>query len=346
LTILGTAAPAFTATRVWIVDLDHTEKTAEFMATMKNSSGIEVYISGEVAPIEPEVGQQEENARGNVSLELAQKTIRTEYLDAYIVLPEGFTEGLAANGTTKVEVYYDSIDFLNRFIAETMITLGLTDVQMDNLLFESDVYAIPEIRPEEYNQFTEVDTLQIAAPEGLPLMLFFSIQMVVTQCIVGDKPLKRLLNTSLRRGEVVTGKILAYTILAIFQCILTLLLTQFFGVKIYGLWIDMFFVLLLNSICAITIGVFISTISKSRLQASQIFLLFFFVMYINLIYLRNDIFLRFTPLEQCKNGYLTIASRGMPMMAALPAVLNMLMTIAFFYLITIIYMKYFKKEFV
>src|SRR6056297_2298256 len=160
LTILGTSAPSISESRVWIVDLDQTEKTQEFISTMKNKTDLEMYATGDLAPIEPEIGQHESDARAYVSLELANETIRTTYLDAYIVLPEGFTESLAENGTTNIQIYYDSIDFLNRFISETFITLGLTNVQLDNLLFESDVYAIPEIRPEEYNQFTEVDTLQ------------------------------------------------------------------------------------------------------------------------------------------------------------------------------------------
>ena len=195
ITVLGTSRPSASLynVTVWVIDQDQTEKSEEFITTMKNSNQSEamtVYASGEMAPIEPELG--EEDAKGVVSLELAEKTLPTQYLDAYIIILPGYAESLRENGSARVIIYYDSIDIKNRFIADAFILLGLTNVQLDNLIFERDVYYFPESRPNDILE--EINILAIASPFFVGIVLFFSMQLVTTQAIVGDVPLKRLLN--------------------------------------------------------------------------------------------------------------------------------------------------------
>ena len=341
--VLGASEPrsSLMDATIWIIDEDGTPESQSFIETMKNGSAT-AYATGDKAPIEPKLGENE--AYGDVSKSLAEKTLPTEYLDAYIVIPKGFAADLAENGTTSLKIYYDSIDMTTRMIADVYILLGLTDVQLNNLMLERDIYVFPETRPNDLIQ--EINILEIASPLFVGIMLFFSMNLVCTQAIVGDVPLKRMLNTSLRRGEVVTGKIMAYSIIAVFQIIITILMLQAFDVTIMCLWIDIFLLLLFTSITGVCIGMFISVISTTRLQASQLFLMIFFIMLIVQLYARNKIALIFMPLEQSAIAFANLAFRGASLGDVFEQVSYIIMTGAIFYFLTIIYIKYIKKEFV
>jgi len=333
---------------IWIIDYDNSEQSEQFITTMQNSSGVEglielskiVYASGELAPIEPPFLEKE--AFGIVSEELAQKTIPTKYLDAYIILQEGFQESLATNGTAELVIYFDAIDFILMVTSEMTVLVSLTDIQLQNMLLERDIYFYPELRPDQ----TDMGILALTSSLIVPLLGLFTMLLISSQSIVGDIPLKRMLNTSLRRGEVVTGKVISYSTLALFQVLTTLLLIKLFGVMINCLWIELFFVVLVNSIVGVCMGIFISTITRTKLQASQLFLMVFFIMFIFQYFTRS--FLVFIPLEQTKIAYEALANRGMSLLD--PIVLNALFKLAlngiFYYVFSLIYIKYIKKRFV
>lgn len=336
---------------IWIIDLDNSQTSREVSKTMMNGSlmgdsmgkGLATYYGpGDMAPVEPELGETE--AYGEVNITNAEKTLPTQYLDCYVVLPTGFEQELAETGKAHVLVYYDAIDIKNRFIADAMVTLGFTEVQIQNMLFERDVFFYPEFRPN--NIADSINILELGAPMLIGIMLFFSINLICTQCIVGDIPLQRLLTTPVFRSEVITGKILSYTIISIFQIIISMLLMGAFKVTMKSLWIELFILLLINSIASVSMGVFISTISKTRLQASQMFLMFFFVMLIMAYYVRNPIFLDFLPLEQTRICYSQLAFRGSSILDIIWNLIRMSITGFIFYILTIIYITRYKKEFV
>ncbi len=344
--VLGTSKPRtdLTNATVWIIDYDQSVKSEEFIHTFQTTiEQMTVYHSGgSPAPIQPALGQTE--SWGDVTEALAEETLPTEYLSAYIILPEGFQAGLSENGTTPIRIYYDMIDITDYLFVDLFILLGTSNVQLENMMFESDIIIFPETRPVDI--MGDINILELTAPLMVSLILFFSMQLITTQCIVGDVPLKRLLNTNLRRGEVITGKIIAYTIISVFQLIATLILLQFFGINILSLWIDLFLVLLLNSIAGICMGVFISTIAKTRLQGSQLFLLFLFYFLIVQMYARYDVLLITNPLEQATQAYGKLALRGLSLGDVFPQIVSLTLIAAFFYFITLFYIKRIKKEFV
>ena len=356
ITVLGFSTPRTDqfATTIWIIDEDNTTTSAQFITSMQNTTiegdliselapPMVVYSNGELAPIEPNLG--EENATSIVSKELAIKTLPTKYLDAFIVIPKGYQDSFVENSSAKLVIYYDAIDLQKRFVVEGLVQLGLTQIQLDNMMFERDVFYFPDSRP---GNLLELNILDMAAPFFLPLMLFFSMQLVTTQSIVGDIPLKRMLNTSLRRGEAVTGKLISYTIVGIFQILLTMIFLKLFNVTMHCLWIDLFLVLFFNSLAGISMGIFMSSISKTRLQASQLFLLVFFIMIVLQYFVRKPFFLVFNVLEQGKIAYSNLAYRGMILWdpKVRPHLFNTIIISVIFYILSVIYIKFIKKEFV
>ncbi len=351
--ILGLSQPNLELyrTRIWIIDYDESDKSNEFITTMNSSrlaTGLgrdipaNIYVSGQMAPIQPEIGENERY--GVVSEELANEMIATSYLDAYIIIHSGFETAIANNGKANISIYLDAIDYTNMLVSDLTILLGLTEVQLQNLIFESDVYAFPEFRPATQG----ISILTAAAPYFIPLMLFFTMQLISTQSIVGDVPLKRLLNTSLMRGEVIVGKVISYMIFGIFQILISILMLNIFSIPINCLWSNLFIILLLNSTCGICMGVFISCISKTRLMASQIFLLFFFVIYITQNFVRNIFLLMLNPLEQSRIAYEALVFRGLDLKdpVVFSSLINMSLTSLVYFVLSVVYIKYFKREFV
>ena len=357
ITVLGVSTPRTDklATTIWIIDEDQTTNSEEFIASMRNATTggglmmtelappMKIYTNGELAPIEPSLG--ENNATGIVSKDLAIKTLPSKYLDAFIVIPKGYKDSIIENSSAKLIIYYDAIDIQKRMVVEGLIQLGLTQIQLKNMMFERDVFYFPESRP---GNLLEINLLDLGAPFFIPLMLFFSMQLVTTQAIVGDLPLKRMLNTSLRRGEAVTGKFISYTIIGIIQIILTMIFLKFFNVTMHCLWFDLFLILLFNSIAGISMGIFISSISKTRLQASQLFLLVFFIIIVLQYFVRKPILLAFNVLEQGKIAYTNLAFRGMTIWNPKVRVhlFNTIMISALFYFSSVVYIKFIKKEFI
>ena len=357
ITVLGVSTPRTDqlATIIWIIDEDHTTSSTEFITSMQNSTmegdliiselapPMLVFANGELAPIEPNLG--EENATGIVSKDLAFKTLPTKYLDAIIVIPKGYHDSFVENSSAKLIIYYDAIDLQKRFVVEGLIQIGLTQIQLKNMMFERDVFYFPDSRP---GNILELNILDMAAPFFIPLMLFFSMQLVTTQSIVGDIPLKRMLNTSLRRGEAVTGKLISYTIVGVFQILLTMITLKLFNVTMHCLWIDLFLVLFFNSLAGISIGIFISSISKTRLEASQLFLLVFFILIVLQYFVRKPFLLAFNVLEQGKIAYSNLAYRGMTLWdpKVRPHLFNTIIISVIFYILSVIYIKFMKKEFI
>jgi ABC-2 type transport system permease protein len=141
------------------------------------------------------------------------------------------------------------------------------------------------------------------------------------------------------------AKNIAYSIVSVFQILISLTLLQVFNVPIYGLYVDVFIILFLCSLCGISLGVLFSSVAKTRLQAAQMFLFYFMIMMIITMMIRKPFVLPFLPLEQGQQAFSNIAYRGMALEEVGINVLYLLMNCAIFIGLTLIYLKR-KKEFV
>ncbi|MHA1732076.1 MAG: ABC transporter permease, partial [Promethearchaeota archaeon] len=185
-------------TTIWIIDHDNSTKSEEFIESFRNSSQSMHLVTNHDDP--------------SITEELAQREIPKTTLDAYIVIHEGFEADLLANKTTDLEVHIDAIDFMKKASAQSTIIMGATNYQLINLQFERDVFYFPVLEPEE-----SLNLLQLAAPMMVGILLFSTINLASSQCIVGDVPLKRMLTTPTFRFEVLIAKTMAYAIVSVFQ---------------------------------------------------------------------------------------------------------------------------------
>ncbi|MCP4764052.1 MAG: hypothetical protein GY870_19925, partial [archaeon] len=92
-------------------------------------------------------------------------------------------------------------------------------------------------------------------------------------------------------------------------------------------------------------GILFSAISRTRLQAAQMFLFFFITMLIITMMIREPVILPFLPLEQAEVAFTNLASRGMSLLEIGDTVFYLVMNAGIYLLLTILYLKR-KKEFV
>jgi hypothetical protein len=315
---------------LWIIDYDNSAKSHEFIDTMKASEDMIITTNYD----NPYTTAAQFQA-------LAEEYLSTNELSAYIILHEGFENDILTNSSTTLVVYIDAIDAIDAFFAEFMIQIKLVEFQLDNIVFESDIFYFPVMRPEiDYNNL-----LTIAAPIMIGLILFGTMTLVTSQSIVGDIALKRLMTTPLYSSEILIGKTLSYSIVSIFQILLSLGILKIFSIPFYGLFIDVFFICFLCSLTGITLGIFFSAISRTRLQSAQMFLLFYLVMFILIMLVRIPYILPLLPIENTMKGFSNIAYRGMSIWESIDVILYLLGFSTVFFLITLIYLRR-KKEYV
>jgi len=330
--VVGAGKPAIgddLTVRLYVIDYDDTPLSHQFIESLNKTT---VLTSN---------WDVEDSMTRDEFLAYAKKILPTNELSAYLIIPEGFQEEMLVNQSTSVEVHIDAIDFITLLLSKGMIEFGMVYYQLNNFVFSSEVFYFPEMRPEL--DFSNL--LQIGAPMIVGIVLFSTMNMVSTQCIVGDIPLKRLLTTPIFRSEVVVGKTIAYSIVGVFQIIITMILLKIFNVPMNGLFIDIFLILWLCSMSGITMGIFYSAISKTRLQAAQMYLFGFMIMIIITMVLRSPLILPFLPLEQAQISFSNLAYRGDTLEDIYLNVLYLLFDAIIFFIITIIYLKH-KREFI
>ncbi len=317
---------------LYIIDYDDSEKSQEFIDMFKFNTTTDVFVKV----------KEDFNMNATEFEEYAKEKLPTVEIVAYIILIENFSENLENNKSTELPIYIDYIDFFAAFTAQASILDATVHYQMINQQFESDVFYFPIMKPQE-----TINILQIAAPFLTTIMIFACLNLITTQCIVGDKPLKRLLTTPTFRFEVIIAKIGAYLILALFQIVLILLFLEFgFGIQYRCLFIELFLILLIFALNSIVIGVFFSSISSTRLQSSQLFLFFFIMMLLITQIVRIPAIVNFLPLEQATAAFIDLAYRGKSLFEVWPNILNLSIVSLFFFVINISYFQYIKKEFV
>nr|MDO8087641.1 hypothetical protein [Candidatus Sigynarchaeum springense] len=110
---------------------------------------------------------------------------------------------------------------------------------------------------------------------------------------------------------VVIAKTIAYSAIHAIQVQALLFVAMiFFYLPVYGEYIITFTVLFAVAFCGAMIGMLISTVSKTRLQANQMFLMVFILFLLALIFIPNPQINDWMPMYQGVNGFVSAAFKG------------------------------------
>lgn len=223
----------------------------------------------------------------------------------FLVVPLGFEENITARITARVIMVTDATELELAATLTAVMEIAIAYFKLTHGLLRDEIFPI------SHQKFKAESPLFSAGPLIFSILIFAGGMLLASQCIVGDEPLRRTLLTPAGKLEVITAKTMAYSgILAIpIQMILFVAMTVF-RLPVYGSFHVSYLMLFMMAFCGIMIGMFISVLSKTRLQANQMFLMVFILLLLALIFITDPVVNDWMPMYQGVNGFTTYAYKG------------------------------------
>ena len=241
------------------------------------------------------------------SMETARNDLISGKTRIIIVIPVDFSEMLKWGLPGIIECISDSSDVQR-------IQDNLNAVQDSIKIFVNDTHLNPQFVLQRYEDFSIPSKYNFKFNYYMTLMLSFVIfgisQVLTILVVVQEKPIPRLLLTPVKRIEILISKYITYTIILLFQITLLLFSCLSQGFYLVGSVFDLFIALFMVGFTGLSMGIFISSLSKTKTEANQLFFAFFIV-----IVILSGIFI---PLESMPEylrvfAYLLPLSHGHPM---------------------------------
>jgi ABC-2 type transport system permease protein len=210
--------------------------------------------------------------------EYAMETARIEMRDGnigcIIIIPVEFSELLSTGYPGIIEVIPDSSN-------AAYIQDKLNAVQDSINIFVDDNNLDPEYVLEEYEEFSVPSKYNFRYNYNmatlLPFMIFGISNVLTILVVVQEKPIPRLLLTPVKKSEILLSKFIVYSIVLALQVFLVLNIAIMNGLYIAGSVIDLYLGLYMLGFAGVSLGMFISTLSKTKTEANQLFFAFFIV---------------------------------------------------------------------
>nr|MDO8109529.1 ABC transporter permease [Candidatus Sigynarchaeota archaeon] len=234
------------------------------------------------------------------------RLLKEGYIYGFLVIPDKFEYNLTQRLTAELAIVDDATD------AETAATLTAA-LEITIAIFKVVHGMIrDEIFPLVYGEFAQENSpLFKAGPLIFAILIFGSGILLASQCIVGDEPLRRTLLTPAAKLEVILAKTIAYSSIHAVQVQLLMFIAMiFFRLPVFGGFHVSFILLFMVAFCGIMIGMFISVISKTRLQANQMFLLVFILFLLSLIFVTEPAINAWMPMYNGVDGFTSYAFKG------------------------------------
>ncbi|MEJ2248687.1 MAG: ABC transporter permease [Candidatus Lokiarchaeota archaeon] len=208
------------------------------------------------------------------AMESAREQLLKGKIKCIIVLPVEFSELLISKYPGIVECVPDASDVAN-------IQSILNSVYDSIKVFTKENNLTPYFKVKGFEEFSFPRTVQSRFNSSMAILLpimVYGISIVLTMLvIVREKPIARLLLTPAKRMEILISKYITYILLLIAQISLILLSAFLGGLYNRGSLLDLFMGLFILGFSGVTMGMFISSLSKTKNEANQLFFAFFII---------------------------------------------------------------------
>ncbi len=260
LTIIPETGKSPDAIRLGVVDLDPTDTfpdedlSANFTWYLENSPDFIVQIFDEEVD--------------------ALDALYFDRVKAYVVIPYGFEGNITGDIPAFVDIHVSSTDL------EAQMSVSSTFNRVVHLFRLDHGWSQREIATEMVSEFQPPGGGGFEATFGVFMIVFavfIAVAATAAQAIVGDIPLNRMLLTPATKMEAIIAKVFAYFVVGMLQTQFLLILWQLlFNIDAWSVYHILNFVLALMSFSGASLGVLISTVVTTRLQANQSFLFLLF----------------------------------------------------------------------
>ncbi len=208
------------------------------------------------------------------AMEAARNALISGEINIIISLPVDFTELLEMGLPGLIDCVPDasSIQYIQQ---------SLNSVYDSIKIFVNDNNLTPQFQLQGFEEFTIPEGYSNKFNSSIVMALsfmVFGIALVLSiLVIVQEKPIARLLLTPVKRSEILLSKYITYTLVLVLQVALLVISGLSMGLYIAGTFTDLFIALFMIGFSGVTMGVFISSQSKTKTQANQLFLAVFLV---------------------------------------------------------------------
>ena len=189
-------------------------------------------------------------------------------LVAYIFFPADFTQQ-AAQGTIAPEVHFEGSQ--PGRAAPVLQALQEAFTSLASQRAGASIKVQPRLTYLYGGQ--NFDTLDYFGAGFIGLIVFFLVFVITAVSFLRERSqgtLERLMASPLRRGEIVVGYMLGFTVLALVQSIVVLLFTLYvLNVHNQGNVVLIFMMEALMAIGAVNLGIFLSMFARTEFQAVQ-----------------------------------------------------------------------------
>ena len=199
-------------------------------------------------------------------------------VSAAVIIPNKFSDHIVKGDASDVQII---VDGSNSSTASTVVgyTTGAISSYSSNLRTQAlqrmnKTLNLPvDFRPRAwYNP--DLSTIKFQIPGLIGYMLILTCVVSTTMSIVREKEkgtMEQLVVSQITPVELICGKLLPYLIISLMLTGILLLISSFvFGIVIKGSVLYLLMTILLYLICALALGLWVSTISNSQQVAFQI----------------------------------------------------------------------------
>jgi len=237
--------------------------------------------------------------------------LRAELIDVFLVLPDDFSETIINDTDTTLIYYIDGsdMDAVKAVKVALQEPIGKFRLEIDKTVNFTTMtpyleYEVP---------FWENQVLNYAFALIASLLIVGLLMNLTALSIVSEGPLPRMLITPTAKNEIIVSKLIANTLVMIFQVTEIFIMCAIFGLFSLGSLFDLYLVLLLTGFCGICMGLFISAISKTEQVANQLYMMFFIV-----ILMFSGTFIRLESLPLAMQAIIL----SLPLSHAVPLIVN------------------------
>ncbi len=242
------------------------------------------------------------------AMETARDDLRDSKIGIIIEIPVEFSEFLSTGLPGIIECIPDSSEIF--YIQEK---LNAVEDSID--LFVEDNNLDPQFVRMEYDEYSVPSDYNFRFNYSMIILfsfMIFGISTVLTiLVVVQEKPIPRLLLTPAKKHEILLSKYITYLIILALQVFLILSTALLNGLYVAGSLFDIFLALFILGLTGVSLGMFISTVSKTKTEANQLFFAAFIV-----IVLLSGIFV---PIESMPE-YLQIVAFILPLSHGKPMI--------------------------
>lgn len=245
--------------KIAIKNNDNSEETREFVHMLESSSYFKV------------VGYLHTDQEVNSWLDekLAQ---------CVVVFPANFTDDMRAGKNVQLQFLVDGVDGNTATVIMNYVTSATrfyNNKITQGYLARTGMKTFVPIDPQPlfwYNP--DLNTTKFLIPGLFCMILITTAVILTTLSIVREKELgsmEQLRVSPLGSFELIIGKTIPYTVVALFVAAFTLFISNIaFGLEVKGNYLTLFWTTIIFLVATLSLGIFISTISDSQQVAFQI----------------------------------------------------------------------------